>query len=129
MDKHAEQPSMRSVMHSLKSPIIWSRHNAQAILAARREVVSATKAKQQTESQILDLKTQHESQSNLESNDLERLDVEIAELTMELSALNRQVCNISCHIWNLNLPCKSNLKPTCYEEDQAFKNPEGICQR
>ena len=66
-------------------------YDVQAILAARREVVAATKAKQQTESQILDLKTQHELQSNPESDDLERLDVEIAELTMGLSALNRQV--------------------------------------
>ncbi len=63
----------------------------QAIVAARREVAAASQAKQLTDSEILDLKTQHESQSSPESNDLERLDVEIAELTMELSALNRQV--------------------------------------
>lgn len=67
--------------------------NLQAIVAARREIAIATQAKQKTDSEMLDLKTQHESQSNPDSNDLEMVDVHIAELTMELSALNRQVCS------------------------------------
>ena len=63
----------------------------QGILAARREVAAATKKRQQTEAQIQDLKSQHESQVQNSGGSLEQMELEIAELTRELQTLRHEV--------------------------------------